>query len=457
MSTFGSLNIAVTGMAAHRRILDLTAHNVANATTAGYHRQRAELQSLGGRVAAGISAGSSTRTYGVDVIDVTRSIDELLAARATREDAGRSMANLTSATMSRVEGIFPEPTDLGLAHQLDEYWSAWTDLANNPGDLAARTQLLESADTLVTALHRGATDLNGVRESAVTRMNTLAAEVNDLATQIARLNPAINSNPDNIDLLDQRDLLVASLSRLTGAVARPTTNGQVDVSINGRTLVSAAFSYPVDGTTGILVWVADGQAVTPPSGDAASLAATIGDVVPRYLASLDDVASTLVSSVNAVHSAGFDQSGTTGRTFFDATGVTAATIALSVDVAGLPANIAAGAPVLPGPTAPGPLDGEHARAIAALADSATGADTKYQALVTTLAIETRAAAQRSNIQEHVADSAIRDADSVGSVSIDEEMATLVAAQRAYEASARVFTAIDAMLGVLLERTGVVGR
>ena len=119
------------------------------------------MRSLGGRAGAGISSGDDTRTYGVDVVAVTRAVDDLLAARATREDAGRMSANLTSSTMARVEAIFPEPTDLGLASQLDEFWGSWTDLANNPGDLAARTQLLEHAKTLVDSIHQGASDLEG--------------------------------------------------------------------------------------------------------------------------------------------------------------------------------------------------------------------------------------------------------------------------------------------------------
>lgn len=449
MSSFGSLNIAVTGMNAQRRVLDLTAHNVANATTAGYHRQRAELQSLGGRATAGISAGNSTRVYGVDVVAVTRAVDELLAARAMREDAGRAAADLTSSTMARIEGIFPEPTDLGLARQLDDYWGSWTDVSNNPGDLAARTQLLENAQSLVDSLHRGAADLAAVRSTSITRLSTLAVEVNDLSRQVAKLNQVIVANPDNPDLLDQRDLLVSQMASLTGATSRVSSSGSIDVTVNGRPLVTGATVHDLDGTAGTLVWVDDGQAVSAPTGEAASLTATISDVVPRYAAMLDGVANSLVTSVNTLHAAGYDQSGTTGRTFFDPAGVTAASVALSMDVAGQPANIAAGAPVFPGPTAPGPLDGEQARLLAALADSATGPDTTYQSLISTLAVETRAASQRALVQEQVADAAVRDADSVGSVSIDEEMAALTEAQRAFEASAKVFTVIDEMLATLI--------
>jgi flagellar hook-associated protein 1 FlgK len=456
MSSFGSLNIAVTGMNAQRRILDITAHNVANATTAGYHRQRVELRSLGGRAGAGISSGDQTRTYGVDVIGVTRAVDELLAARATREEASLSAANLTNSTMATIEGIFPEPTDLGLAAQLDDYWGSWTDLANNPGDVSARTQLLENAQTLVDSLHRSSTNLDAVRTTAVTKLQALSVEVNDLSRQVAQLNTTIAANPDSPDLLDQRDLLTNQLAKLTGSTSRPAANGTVDVSINGRTIVNGATVHNIDGTTGTLVFVEDGQPVSSPTGEAASLTATITDVVPRYRALLDGISSSLVTSVNTLHTAGYDQAGTTGRNFFDPAGVTAANISLSTDVLGQPANIAAGAPVFPGPTAPGALDGEQARLMAALADSATGADTKYQAMITSLSVETRAATQHANIQGQVTESAINEADSVGSVSIDEEMADLTAAQRAFEASARVFTAIDQMLEVLMN-TGVVGR
>src|SRR5690606_10799198 len=140
--------------------------------------------------------------------------------------------------------------------------------------------------------------------------------------------------------------------------------------------------------------------------------------------------------------------------FFDPAGVTAATIALSADVASVPAHIAAGAPVLPGPSAPGPLDGDQARAIAALADAATGPDSAYRAMLSGLAVETSGAIHRADVEGLVADAARAQADSVSGVSIDEEMANLMVAQRAFAASARVMTAIDEMLGFLLERTAV---
>ena len=227
-------------------------------------------------------------------------------------------------------------------------------------------------------------------------------------------------------------------------------------SIGGRAIVSGPGVDPVDGSTGSLVWANDGSTVRTPPSQLASLTATINTIVPRYQAELDAVAASLVTQVNALHTTGYDPAGNTGRNFFDPANTTARNISLSVDVAGLPNSIAAGAPVLPGPLAPGANDGDLARQLAALADAGTGPGKIYQSMVTSLGIETRGARQQNTVQSQVSLAADARAESVGGVSIDEEMANLVAAQRAYEASARVLTAVDEMMGVLL-RTGVVGR
>jgi flagellar hook-associated protein 1 FlgK len=471
MPNISSLYTSLSALQAQRKVMDVTSHNVANASTPGYHRQRVELKSLGAQPASGLMSGSSRGPYGVGVVGVTRSADTLIEARVVREEGGRAAANLTGSTMAQIEGIFPEPTDVGLGNQLGEFWGAWTAVATNPENLASRTQLLQSATTLVTSLNRTSADLTSVRDIAVDRVSGLAVEVNDLGNQIASLNGAIAASPGSLDLIDQRDLLVTSVAKLTGANAVPSTGGQVDVYVNGRAIVSGTRAFALESSNGTLQFAAGHVAVNATSGEAAALAATITDIVPRYMGMIDAVASALVTGVNALHTAGYDQNSVIGGNFFKpavaasvgppavvAVPVTAANIALDINVDGKPANIAAGAPIGPPPgTAPGALDGEQARAIALLADSATGPDSSYHALIAGLAVETQAAGRRADIQSQVADTAQTEADSVGAVSLDEEMANLVSAQRAFEASAKVLTAIDDMIAFLIERTGMVGR
>ena len=448
MPNISSLNTPLSAMRAQRQILDVTARNIANATTPGYHRQRVELATPG---TSGISGSGGNA--GVDVSRVSRSADDLIIARATREEAGRSAADATAATLARIESLFPEPTDHGLAAQLDDYWGSWSSVANDPGNQTARSSLLSKASTVVNSLRRGVEDLTAVSDAAKTRMTGIANEVNDLTARIVTFNQTIAGQIDpSADLLDQRDQLVAKLTNLSGALTQVTGTGEVNVFIGGRQVVAGTFAAQLQAPSGTLQFD-DGQAVLMTSGEGASVAATINDVVPRYLSALDDIANTLVTSVNTMHAAGYGQDGVTGRNFFDPAGTTAATIAISSDVAGQPSLLAAGAPKLPGPTAPGALDGNQARLIAALASSATGASTRYQTMISGMAIESRSAQQRAEVQGTIADNAVKEADSVGSVSIDEEMTQMMEAQRAFQAASRVLSTVDEMLSFLIERTG----
>lgn len=458
MVSISTFYTSLSGMNAQRKVLDVTAHNIANESTPGYHRQRVELRPIGVSSVAAVFAGQGSRVGGVDVVGVNRLVDQLAENRLRAETGAQGGTTAMRATMQAVELAFPEPSDDGIGAMLDDFFGGWSDLASRPGDVATRAQLLERAQTLVDGLQRTAADLTTVSETARSAIVDLATDANGLAQQIAELNKAItgSANAAN-DLSDQRDVLIRQLAELTGADARPQTGGNVDVYIGGRAIVSGNFVFGLDGAGGQLRWAADGSAVVAPPSKAASLTATINDVVPRYQTMLDGVAAQLVTQVNALHSAGYDPAGNTGVDFFDPAGLTATSISLSSAIAGQPGNIAAGAPVLPGPTAPGPLDGEQARALAALAGSPTGPGATYQSLVSELGVETRAAIRRDNVQSTVLGAAESTAAQVGSVSLDEEMANLIAAQRAYEASARVLTTIDSLLGTLIERTGLAGR
>jgi flagellar hook-associated protein 1 len=448
--SISSMYTALSGLHAQRKVLDVTAHNIANESTAGYHRQRVELKPIGVSSVAAVFAGQNSRVGGVDIVGVVRLVDQLAERRYLAETGAQGGTSTMRTTMEAVELAFPEPSDDGLAAILDDFFGGWSDVASRPGDPATRTQLLERAQTTVDALHRADADLRSISDTAKGAVIDLASDVNAIAQQIAELNTAItgSANAAN-DLSDQRDTLIRQLSELTGADPRPQGSGTVDVYIGGRAVVSGNFVFAVDGSGGQLRWADDGTNVVAPPSKAASLAATINDVVPRYQALLDGVAAQLVTQINTLHGAGYDPTGATGLDFFDPAGVTARSIALSSDVAGQPGKIAAGAPVLPGPTAPGPLDGEQARAIAAIAGSPTGPGATYRSLVSTLGVEARAAVRRDAIQGTVTAAAEATASEVGGVSLDEEMANLVAAQRAYEASARVLTTIDELLGTLI--------
>lgn len=452
MAGIHSIYTGISALHAQRKRLDVIGHNVANAQTEGYHRQRVDLRAITGATTSAVFAGRGEGPYGVRIAGMTRSIDDLLAARAAREEATGAQTRTLATAMSRLEGAFAEPSDVGLGQQMAEFWSAWNDIANSPGGLAARSQLLERSATLIASIHRTAGDIEGLDIQARNRLDMVVTDANTLADQVAQLNLTITANPAAaLDLMDQRDMVVRQLANLVGGEARPAPGGQISVYVGGRALVSGVIvqRLATDNGSQPLRWE-DGTVADATGGEAAGLVRVVDNIVPRYRDSLDEFTQRLVTSVNAVHAQGVDQDGATGRPFFDPARVRANDIALSAEITGSPRAIAARS------DGGGLLDGSNAARIAALMDAPGGPDERYRALIAELGVDTRAAIRRDDIQQHVMVSARNDADSVGAVSLDEEMVALVEAQRAFEAAARFITVVDELLATLM-RTGVVGR
>jgi flagellar hook-associated protein 1 FlgK len=470
VSDFQTLNTALTGLLAHRRALDVIGHNVANATTEGFTRRRVDLQSIGANEVPGVFSRSDRIGAGVRIADVTRIRDEFLESRALREHGLSSRLGTEATVLGRIERSLPEPSDVGIAAQLADYWAAWDDVGNRPDDTSTRIALLERAGTLTQTLHRVSSELVTLRDNQVEEASALVAEVNATAARVAELNGRINdavaAGMEPHDLADQRDQLILSLSKLIGVTTRPGGNGQTDVFIGGSTLVRGNLAEtvrvaepgPLTGPfagTGLprmeIQWSVDGGPVMVEQGRVAGLLAGVNVHVPQAITELDGVAATLVASVNALHVAGADLSGTTGRNFFDPTGVRASTIAISADVAGQPDRIAAAS------ATGGTLDASVAQSLAALAGAPSGADAVYKTMVGRIAVTTQAADRRERIQADVVKQADDARLSVSGVNLDEELTNLIMEQRAYEASSRLLTTIDQTLDTLINRTGMVGR
>jgi flagellar hook-associated protein 1 FlgK len=127
-----------------------------------------------------------------------------------------------------------------------------------------------------------------------------------------------------------------------------------------------------------------------------------------------------------------------------------AALGLSVAITD-PKDVAAADP------ANGALDGSWADTIAQLATAPGGPDQVWRDFAVDLGVRTRAATQRATVLEAARATAENLQLSSASVDLDEESINMLAYQRAYEGAARVLTAVDEMLDVLINRTGLVGR
>ncbi|MBW8827386.1 MAG: flagellar hook-associated protein FlgK [Acidobacteria bacterium] len=328
MGDFFGLTIGVSSLFAQRQALEIAGNNIANANTDGYSRQRVNLVQSGGQVTPAIYARSTSTANGVMATTPQRMRDMFLEARSALEHGTETSLTTSKTLLGRVEGIFNEPSDTGLQAQISDFWAGWEDLANNPGDLASRSQLLQRATTLVNSFNQADADLSNLSTSSIEQLKTVATGMNTAADRLAELNGSIlRATADGLSpnsLMDQRDLLVSQLGEAAGVTTTTHGDGTMDVFLGGTALVRGDTSSHVQvsiapGTNvtnanqpgfGVgLTWVKDGYPATVTSGTAGGLLDGVNRLLPSYRQGIDGVAAQLSSVVNAQHNQGIDLNG----------------------------------------------------------------------------------------------------------------------------------------------------
>jgi len=446
------LNIARRALFSQRTGMTVTGHNIANASTPGYSRQRVNLiPGLPERVSFGM-LGSGVVADRVERLR-ERFIDRQL--RTASSSLGEAVSQ--QQLLSQVEAFFNEPSDTGLNAVMTKFFSSFQDLATHPEDSAMRNGVLQQGLLLVQSFRGLASNIKSLRDDLLTgvtakvdRINQLAKEISDLDVQIITAR-AVGAEPN--DLLDQRDLKLDQLSQLAPIHVSEDSRGSVMVSIGGTVIASRAGAVPLQATvSGTQIQITAGQSnltINVTGGDLGGLLKAANVTLPGYLSQLDQLASTLITRVNQLHSAGFGIGAVppTGINFF--TGTDASTIAVDPAITSNVNNIAASADGAPG-------NNSVALALAGvgeenLLNGGTASIMQYYSgLVSGIGSTIVSANSTITSQDLILTQLENQRSSVSGVSLDEEMTKLIIYQRGFEAAARLVNSVDDMFQTILD-------
>jgi flagellar hook-associated protein 1 FlgK len=466
-SAFFGLEIGRRALVANQEALDVTGHNIANASTPGYSRQVVRLTEttpfappsfarpkMPGMIGTGVTVASVERMKNEFVEDELRAESQATGRWKTRRDL-----------LSEVELITTEPSDSGLRSSLDAFWTSLQDLSVHPDQGSARSLVKQRGQALADTFKHTYAQLSQLQDSINKSVAVKVDEVNQLTGQIANLNgqivtaTAAGLQPN--DLKDQRDLLVQNLSKLVDVRLVQGKAGDVTVSVAGTLLVDgkdawrlSAVPDPGNANYYQVKFASTGTPVQIGDGELRGLLEMRDTVVADYKNQINTLAAAVVTRVNAQHQAGFDLNGNAGVAFFTGTNATDMNLngVISADVS----RIAAAATGAPGPAAPG--DGRNAQALANVKKLTVMAggmslDTYFQAFISQLGVDSKAAATQSSNQEALLNNLQQQQQAASGVSLDEEMVNLVQYQHGYNAAARVISTMDAMIDTVINHLG----
>ena len=328
-----SYSIGISAIGAGQRALDVIGQNVANANTDGYHRQEIGLVSevVDPRYGTGVKV-AQVRRFTAD------SVREAL--RASTSESERISARLDS--QNQVESLF-RPGTGAIDSLLEGFFNQVEQLTARPEDVTQRRILIADADVLANQFNTVASDLDKLRSSLSAQVSTTVDDINELLPQIADLSVNIlkteAAGGQANDLRDQRDQLINDLAEMVDIRVTTQDKGSITIMSGNTPLVvgdNAANLVLSSGPTGNLI-ITDsisGQALQPRGGSLAGLLDEHNTKLSGYRSQLDQLAQTLIQTVDGVQSTGLGKAGPTtfmaGTRSVANTGVPLATLNLPI-------------------------------------------------------------------------------------------------------------------------------
>jgi flagellar hook-associated protein 1 FlgK len=464
MATINSaFNLISSALDADQSALNIVANNVANANTTGYTREVPNWQENAPVVLNGVSYGTGvTQTGPISVRD--KVLEERLAQQQQLVSA--SGARLTS--LNTLQALFtPASGTAGstagdIGSDLTGFFNSFSALESNPTDNALRQQVLSTATTLAGDMSNAAASLTSQKTALDQEAGGVTSQVNALTTAIAQLNKQIQGTTtggDAGELEDQRQQDLGNLSQLIGINEITTENNGLSITTtSGQLLVSEGSSFQlttgtVSGDTHFFVGTTDVTEQLASGGGELGGYLTVRDQdIPNVMSSLDNLAYTVSTKVNAANNLGTDLSGASGTAanplniFSEPVSVNGSAAAMSVVMTDPSQIAAAGA-------GQGTGDNSNAIAMADLAkktmvNGQTPAN-YYANFLTSLGstvseVETENTAQNASVTQLQTQR-----DALSSVSLNDEAASMQQIERSYQAASEVFTILNTLISSAL--------
>ena len=465
-SAFGLISGALD---ADQSALNVVANNVANADTTGYTEEKPNWQENAPITVNGVTIGQ-----GVTETGATSQRDRVLEERLDQQQQLASASSTRLSALNEMQALFTP--DSGSANStagdvgsdITSFFDSFSSLESDPTDNALRESVLSSASTLAGDISSAAASLNSQRSAIDQEASGVASQVNSLTSALAQVNQQIESTSPDADagtLEDQRQQDLSQLSQLIGINQITTSDNGLEITTtSGQLLVAGSQSYQL--TTGTVSGVTDfflggndiTAGLTTGGGQLGGYLTARDQDIPNALSSLDQLAYSISTSVNAANNTGTDLDGNegtgtnsagvtgTGTTplyiFNEPTQVAGSAAAMSVTMTDPNQIAAAGF---------GDGTGDNSNAIAIynlggqqIVNGQTPTD-YYSNFVTTLGstvseVQTENTAQNASVTQLQTQN-----NALSSVNLNDEAAAMSTLESSYQAASQVFNMLNTVM------------
>jgi len=328
-NSFGAIEIGKRSLMAHTQQITTAGHNISNADTEGYTRQRVQVKTFDPIYRPDLTRAETPGQIGQGsaIESITRLRDELLDQRIVGQTHVESYWETRENYYGMIEQVYNEPDEISVRTNMDKFWQSWQELSVYPESKAARQAVVTRGDSLAESIQQRFKSLSGIGAQLNGDIEATVKQVNDLANQIAEINreiiksQAMDDNPN--DLMDRRDVLVEKLSNLVGVTTDQRDADEFMVHLDGHILVQGGVARNLENRANIdnngystVIWADTQDEAQISSGKLGALIELRDVDIREQVQSLNTMAMNFADLVNDVHRNGVGANNVSGLDFF---------------------------------------------------------------------------------------------------------------------------------------------
>ncbi len=241
---FSSLANAVSGMNAAQVALSTTGHNIANAGTNGYSRQRVVSSDSFYRTVS-ITANFKYNQVGsgVSVNSIQRIRNEFLDADYRKESTKLGYYEVKTMVGEFVELTTGEMNgSYSIQDSINNLWDSMQEAVQYPESLDMRASLVSNATLFMDSMQNAWNDMSTYQQNLDKQVRDKVDRINKLTTTIVDLNTKIKtaevSGDSANDYRDSLGVAIEELNDIVNITTKKRENGNIDIYINEQPLIS---------------------------------------------------------------------------------------------------------------------------------------------------------------------------------------------------------------------------
>ena len=319
------MSIGRTGLNVSKQAIETTSHNISNANTEGFSRQRIDQQANRPVRKNGIIVGTGASINGVNRVE-----EKLLTKKIINTTSEHEFHRERDIQLRQVEELFNEVNADGLHLVMSKFFNAFRDLATEPENETMRSLVKDTAEVVTRDFRRIGQTLDTASQSIDQQIRISVDQINHLTESIAKTNRQIaefeGSGDTTGDLRDERDRLVKDLAKIIPVHTYVDNRGNFVVNAkNVGSLVSAGQTTELmakslnreqstndrPGSVEVFFKGRSSANITKKisGGELGALFQTKNNTIYSLKKNMDELAYNFVNRVNDIHRQGFKAEG----------------------------------------------------------------------------------------------------------------------------------------------------